>query len=164
MTLSYTFRPEDELRLLRIVGRVTMRMPFLIVLVIVAPVFLFMGIALATEEVLPGVLTVLVGIGVAFQAVVQFRSRALIIRRFRASVGASITCSWLLDDGGITSVDQKEKMPWSSFSQAFICPEGLVLTGNAFAWIPKEAFAGGVDLPAVRQLLLKHRIRYEERA
>lgn len=164
MTLSYTFHPEDEQRLLQIAGRLTMRMPFLIVLAAVAPLFIFAGIAVATEEVLPGILVAVIGIGLGFQVIAQFRARTLIVQRFRESIGSSFPCSWVLDDAGISSADQKEKIAWSLFSQALICPEGLVLTGNAFAWIPQEAFTGSEDLPSVRKLLLKHRIRYEERA
>ena len=45
-----------------------------------------------------------------------------------------------------------------------MCPEGLVLTGSAFAWIPNEALPESKDLPLIRQLILKHGIPYEERA
>lgn len=164
ITLSYTFRPEDEQRLLRIASRLTMRMPFLVAFAVTTPLFIFAGIALATEELVPGLLFLLVGVGGMIRVVQHLRLRALIQRRFREAVRSSPSCSWVLEETGITSADQKERMLWSSFSQALMCPEGLVFSGSAFAWIPREALPDSATMPIVRQLVLKNRIRYEERA
>ena len=67
-----------------------------------------------------------------------------------------------MEEDGIASVDQKEKMLWSSFSQARLCPEGLIFTGGAFAWIPREAIQGDADVAFIRQLIIKSGIHYEE--
>ena len=162
MTLCYTFRPDDEKRLLRIVDRLTMRMPFLIAFALVTPLFIFVGIALATEELVPGILFFLVGIGGVVRVALHLQLRASIKRRFRNAVRSSSACSWILEEDGIASVDQKEKMLWSSFSQARLCPEGLIFTGGAFAWIPREALQGDVDMAFIRQLIIENGIRYEE--
>lgn len=162
MTLSYTFRPEDEARLLRIVDRLTMRMPFLIAFAAVTPLFIFAGIALATEELVPGILIFLVGIGGVVRVAVHLHLRASIKRRFRNAVCSSSACPWILDESGIASADSKEKMLWSSFSHARLCSEGLIFTGGAFAWIPREALQGDVDMAFIRELMLKNGIRCEE--
>jgi hypothetical protein len=164
LVASYTFRAEDERRLFNIVGRVTMRLPFLFVLAAVAPLFLVFGIAVATEELLEGIFVALVGLGVAIRVVVEFRLRSAIKRQFRESIGSSPSCSWVIDDDGIASMDRTYLLRWSSFSNALFCPEGLVLSGGAFFWMPKEAFSKAEDFQALRPIILKHRIRCEERA
>jgi len=164
LQVSHTFRAEDEPRLLAIVGRLTLRLPFLIILAAVTPLFLLGGIAIATEELLPGALVALVGIGLVVRVVMEFQLRSMLKRKFQEAIRSSPSCSWVIDDEGLASTDGKEKMKWSSFSHALFCPEGLVLTGGAFTWIPKEAFANAEHLRALRPVLLKHRVRCEESA
>ncbi len=164
MTLNYTFRPEDERRLLRIFRGVTIRGLFVVLLGVISPLFVALGIMIAQQEFLYGAFVALIGLGMLCRIILQLRFESKVRSAFRTAVGRSVACAWVLDDDGISSMTGEEKMKWSSFKKATLCSEGFVLSDGDFAWIPKEAIRAPEHVQALRELVLKHGLRLEERA